>query len=183
MLVTLGARSSGEDVVDLLAACHRRIRQHLVLARRLVAAGPHAPPHEVRETAQRVARYFGVAFPLHIADEDQTIAPRLADAGDAVTKALAQMSADHVEHQADIDRLVAVCSEIEQDPTQLTALAAELSLLVEAISLQMATHLELEENVVFPALRLLDAAERGALLSQMRERRRDTGWIPERHGA
>jgi iron-sulfur cluster repair protein YtfE (RIC family) len=172
MLVTLGARHQGDELVDALAACHGRIRQHLVLARRLVLHGPNSPASEVCETASQLRRYFSLALPLHVADEE-AIAPRLVAAGDAVAAVLGTMSADHARHQYLIDRLIELCEEVERDPARLSTINARLSRLVEVLATELATHLELEEQVVFPAIRLLPERDRASILEAIRLRRED----------
>lgn len=165
--------------MDLLAACHRRIRHHVVLARRLVEHGADRPLAEVRETAGAICRYFTVAFPLHLEDEDATIAPRLRSAGGEVADALATMIKDHGDHQPAVDRFVALCREIEERPEQLAALRDVLSRATEHLATELATHLELEERVVFPALRALPAEQRDHMLGELRARRNDgAGEIP-----
>ena len=171
MLVSLGARNQVDELVDLLAACHRRIRHHVVLARRLVVRGADSPIDDVCATAAQIRRYFTVALPLHVADEDETIAPRLAALGNPVAAALNTMAVDHVNHQHLIDRLVELCGEIEQSPAQLKRINGQLSRLVEVLATELAAHLELEERVVFPALRALGEAQRADILAAMRQRR------------
>ena len=38
-----------------------------------------APPEEIVQAAAAVHRYYSVSLPLHEADEDQTLRPRLGD--------------------------------------------------------------------------------------------------------
>lgn len=170
MLVSIGARTHGDDVVDLLAACHRHIREHVVLARRLVVRGPESPPEEIRETAARIRRYFEQAFPLHVADEEQSIAPRLAAADGVVIAAVKLMALDHREHQRLIDALIALCVEAEQRPTELARINARLSKVVELVASDLASHLEMEERIVFPALRALPGLH-AEIREEMRQRR------------
>ncbi len=172
MLVTLGARNQVDDLVDLLAACHRRIRQHVVLARRLVAHGADSSLKEVGDTASQIRRYFAEAFPLHIADEDQSIAPRLLGGDAAVVAAVQRVAVDHRDHQHLTDALIELCSEIEREPRQLSTIAARLSRLVESVATELAAHLELEERVLFPALRMLPPELRTEILEEMRQRRK-----------
>jgi iron-sulfur cluster repair protein YtfE (RIC family) len=160
--------------VDLLAACHRKIRQHVVLARRLASEGQRYPADEIRATAGQVRRYFAVALPLHIADEDELIAPRLQPTTGPLADALATMTSDHGRHQPQIDRLVALCAELELQPARLGALALQLADIAAHLSLELSVHLELEEQIVFPAVRALPAADRAALVDAMRQRREPT---------
>src|SRR5262245_25640445 len=75
VLIRLGTRARKEsDVVDRLLECHERIRNFCALACRL-AEGP--PSEQAREAAAQLVRYFTVALPLHVADEEESIRPRL----------------------------------------------------------------------------------------------------------
>jgi hypothetical protein len=171
MLVTLGARAEVDGVVDLLAACHRRIRQHIVLARRLILQGATSPAQELRETAGQVRRYFTIALPLHIADEDLSIAPRIRETSAELDAAVAQVASDHAEHQHMIDTLSALCGELEREPARLAAVEGQLAGVLDVLAPELARHLELEERIVFPAVRELPASVRSDLLVEVRARR------------
>src|SRR5687767_9470641 len=106
MLVQLGNRTVPQDAVELLSGCHDRIRRFLVLARRLATTSSVAES-ETRVVASQIRRYFAIAFPLHVADEEETIEPRLA--GHHVDGALDQMRTDHVEHAQLVRPLVELC--------------------------------------------------------------------------
>src|SRR5688500_12595995 len=98
MLVSVGTRHETADVAAALAQCHDKIRTFVALAGRL-AASPGAPADEVRDAARRIVKYFTEALPFHVADEDETIAPRLAGASPEVDAALATLAADHHRHE------------------------------------------------------------------------------------
>jgi len=136
MVFTIGRRDEEGDVVDLLLACHARIRRFIDLAQR---AGDDA---EVRAT---VIRYFTEALPLHVADEEELIAPRVATG---------EMHAEHVSHEPLLARLCA------GDFT----VAPELAVLFDQ-------HLAAEERDVFPAVRGLPQPEQDAIRAAMRARR------------
>ena len=150
MLVRLGSRTTNEDVVDLLLACHGRIRSFLATARRIAAAR-----EDVREPAGQVRRYFAEAFPLHVADEEELLAlpQRIHD--------------DHVAHAPAIETLVAMCGAIEQGGQ----VPAELAPLAERLEHELAEHLAIEERDVFPAIRLLPQATQVRMRDAIRARR------------
>lgn len=170
MLVQIGKQAGSDDVVDLLIECHGRIRKFLAFARAL-AEKPEAAPGEVRAVAGQVRRYFAVALPLHIADEEHDILPRLTGASAAVDRALATMHGEHDAHAAEIARLVAVCAQLERDPAQLPIRAGELAAAAAQVTADMQHHLELEERVLFPAIRHLAATQREEIRNAMRTRR------------
>lgn len=150
MLVKLGSRSASEDVVDLLLACHERIRSFIAMARRIATTGGDA-----REAAGQVRRYFAEAFPLHVADEEELLAipQRIHD--------------DHVKHTPAIEKLVAMCAAIEQGGP----VPADLAALAEHLERELAEHLAIEERDVFPAIRQLPEAERARIRDAIRARR------------
>lgn len=173
MFVQLGARRASSELVDLLLACHERIRKFTQAAARL-AAGQGAPGAEIAELAAQIRRYFAVSFPLHVADEDDHVAPRLAGTSAEIDDALARMHADHADHAAPVARLVAICAALEADPAQLPAHAAELATVAGTLDAAFAPHLALEERVVFPALARLPDAERATMRDALRARREPT---------
>jgi iron-sulfur cluster repair protein YtfE (RIC family) len=170
MLVQLGQRRSTVEVVDLLRECHERIRKFLGQARRLAMAAT-VPADEVRTAADQIRRYFAESFPMHLADEDEQIAPRIARASADVDHALARMRGDHVDHAPRITQLVELCVAIERDPRQLATLSAELAQVAALLEHELELHLELEERIVFPALEQLPQRERDSIREAMRTRR------------
>ena len=160
-----------DDPVALLAACHARIRRYGALAVRLAAARD-APAHEIAEAAEAVRRYFGEALPLHAADEDEILAPRLRGRDPAVDAALDTLHAEHDEHKAPLEVLHAMLSDLVLSPERLDVLRPALSALAARLNEAFERHLVHEEAVLFPALvRLLNAEERRAAVAEMRARR------------
>src|ERR1051326_5002660 len=90
MLVKIGPLDEPSDIVDLLKECHERIRTFINLAGRLAKA-EEISDTDVRDGAGRVARYFSEALPLHVADEEQSILPRLQGKSAELDAALSEM--------------------------------------------------------------------------------------------
>ncbi len=170
MLVTLGARRASVDLVDQLLECHHRIRRFLALAGEL-ASRPALDDTEVQVTAEQVRRYFAEALPLHVEDEDETITATLASASPVVVAALAQMTREHVEMEPAIDRLIGVCAELVREPQRRATLALGLAALSAELETRFATHLALEEGIIFPALRALPDQQREHIRVAMQRRR------------
>jgi iron-sulfur cluster repair protein YtfE (RIC family) len=76
-----------------------------------------------------------------------------------------------VSHQPLIDRHVDLCTELERDPARLGTLGIELGHIATLLATDLSVHLELEERILFPALRALPAPDRAELLVAMRRRR------------
>ncbi|HVK72577.1 MAG TPA: hemerythrin domain-containing protein [Kofleriaceae bacterium] len=175
MLTPLGrARPADADsLVELLAACHARIRHHAELAVTLAAPAAAAQPATaIAEAAAAVARYFSVALPLHAADEDHSLAPRLIRAFPAVAPALTHVAADHAAHDAAVARVLAPVAALAADPTRRAELAPVLAAAAEDLRAAFAAHLALEEAEVFPLVPRLPAAEQAAVIAELRARRR-----------
>lgn len=169
MLVRLGERRSAPGLVEALVECHERIRRFTRFAAQLAAVRPGE--EEVRSVAAQIGRYFRESFPLHVADEEEQLVPKLSGTSDDVDRALAQMHAEHVEHAGEIAHLVALCTELERSPARLGELAGELAACADRLAAGIEPHLALEERVIFPALARLPAGERDAILTALRERR------------
>ncbi|MBL8683474.1 MAG: hemerythrin domain-containing protein [Myxococcales bacterium] len=173
MLVKLGAREAAAQepsLVGLLASCHEKIRAFSALAVSL-ASRDDLGAEEVSDACSRCERYFADALPLHVADEDQSLRPRLASASGAVGEALEAMSAEHVEHRASLDALIeALAAMREHGSTPATR--AALARVAPAFERAMAEHLALEESRIFPAIsRFLSADEQAAIVVELRARR------------
>src|SRR5690349_7436087 len=98
MLVKIGSSNESADIADLLVACHDRIRFFIDAAGKL-AEGNDTSLEEVREVAARVGRYFSESLPLHIADEEQSILPRLVGREPMLDRTLETMCAEHDVHE------------------------------------------------------------------------------------
>lgn len=177
MLHTLGRRPTAtapaRDAVDLLMDCHARIRAFTATAARLARA-LDAPPDDVASAATALRRYFTVAMPLHAADEDSSVGPRLraSSAPLEVRDAVATIAEQHEV----IDRLIAALAEdwtaLTHDPTRLPALATRMADDVATLDLIWGVHLTLEEDVVFPALRRwVEPGELARVVDEMAARR------------
>lgn len=170
MLMPLSLRSVPEDAVDLLRDCHARIRRYLVQARQLASAEA-TDPAEIRAAAGQIRRYFTEAFPLHVLEEDEQIAPRLRGASPDVDRALALMAGSHASHAGLAARLTAICASLEEDPRRLGLVATELGRVAALLATELEAHLELEERAIFPAVRKLPEPVREAIRGAIRARR------------
>ncbi len=125
-------------------------------------------------SAAGVYRYLSVSLPLHEADEEDTLRPRLdAAADDRVRHALIAM---HDQHQAIdelIERLLPLLLLVERNPAAIHEAGGEMCSITKALQEIFDAHLKLEEEAIFPVIReLLPASERAAMLTEMQQRRR-----------
>lgn len=168
MLVTLGARGREPTLVELLAECHHRIRTFAALAETL-AVQERLPAAEVREACERAARYFSTALPLHVRDEEDSLAPRLRSAPSPVAAAIADMEREHGEHHSPVAELVAALGALAASPGPQTRRALEL----RAGPLRQAfeRHLVAEERWIFPEVAAWPVGVQAEVLAELRARR------------
>jgi iron-sulfur cluster repair protein YtfE (RIC family) len=157
--------------VDLLLQCHERIRAFIGLAARL-ALSEEADDKEIRDAASRVIRYFSEALPLHVADEEQSIVPRLSGREPAIDAALERMRQEHKDHEPQLQSLLKTCRVLEESPGRLNEVRPGFQATVSALEREFVKHLEEEETVILPAIRtILRDDDRDAILRELRARR------------
>jgi hypothetical protein len=155
-----------DDVVGRLALCHAHIRRFLAEAEELATG--RGEPAQRQHSARAVGRYFRVGLPLHEADEDASIAPRLGTRD--MERALRRMD----EHAAIDDAFAILCEDWArwaEDPDAEIDLEAYRSLL-SSVAVATESHLRLEEHQLFPAIRALPVAVRREIVREMLARRR-----------
>jgi len=162
-----------EDAVDFLIGCHQGIR-HFTAAAVNLAHAQGASDDEIRQAAAAVYRYYSVSMPLHEADEEDTVRPRLdPGAGERVRHALLAMADQHQGIFELVERLMPLLQLLQQNPGALAQVGGEMCSLTTALDEIYRAHLELEENVIFPAIReSLPESTRAEMLAEMQQRRK-----------
>src|SRR4051794_33485957 len=95
-----------EDAVDMLVSCHQRIRHFTGVAIKLAHA-QGSSDDDVKQAAAGVHRYYTVSLPLHEADEEDTLRPRLDAMGDQkLHHALMAMTDQHQAIEELLERLL-----------------------------------------------------------------------------
>lgn len=158
-------------VSDLLADCHARIRYFADLAVRL--AEGESCPVDAAEAAARIRRYFTEAYPLHLADEHDSVLPRLRARAPEVEPLLQRLELEHRCLDAKLPELLDVCDGLESgDATRCREAVQKLRMLGECMHTLLYAHLENEEQQLFPLLReKLTAEDVDAIRGEFRERR------------
>jgi iron-sulfur cluster repair protein YtfE (RIC family) len=165
--IRLGPKPAVDETpAGLVLDCHARIRSFSGLAVTLATAA--APDAEIADAAARVHRYFTQALPLHVADEEQSLAPRLRRYAPEAMAALTDMEREHRDHESALAGLIAAWASIADDPGRRAA-SADAAAHLRA---ELERHLAAEERLVVPALARLPADEQHAILDEMRARRR-----------
>lgn len=173
------AEDCSEQVFTWLLDGHARIREHSLVALRLARHGD-APSFERSEAARRLLHYFSEGYRRHMADEDQSLAPRLIRLGLSPKglEALLQMSREHADIEALLVGLALVWNELADLPERHPALEPDLTKNSERLAAWLESHLFMEEQWLFPEARtLLPPEEARAALAEMRAR-----WAPETRG-
>ena len=164
-MIKIGPKAALSGPRALLLDCHERIRRFTGIALRLADEEPAA--NEVREAVEAVHRYFTIALPLHEADEELSLLPRLGSVADA----LADMVREHREADALLrEELVPRWTRLIATPDD-RALRLATADPAQRLSALMQRHLELEEQSIFPALDELTEEVCAAMVAEMRGRR------------
>jgi len=175
-MITIGHRAPApDDLIGHLLACHDRIRKFVALAAQ--AGGAAAGAAEIAEACAAVERYFERALPFHIDDEEQSIVPRLLGKRADVDEALRTMEAQHHAHEALIAKMLVASRSLREAPGSATS-RERLRVAAERLAAELEPHLELEERVVFPAVRSLLGAEERAQIRREQAARRSNAWVP-----
>lgn len=159
--------------VEMLQECHHRIR-HFVQLSRTLAEAQQAPLAQVAEAADHIFRYFSQSLPLHEADENETLFPRVrkySEYGSPLREAAKAMVEQHHAIEELVFELAAVCGAVRREPERLPALSSQLQHTSEALDHVFSAHLHMEETVIFPALAQFPAEELKAMTNEMQRRR------------
>ena len=159
--------------IELLIGCHQRIRHFTSVATKLAHAQA-ATPQEIQDAAESVYRYYSVSLPLHEADEEDSLRLRLDNVADErVQHALSAMHDQHMAIDDLLERLLPLLQMVSNNPALIAEAGAEMCSITKALSEMFAAHLQMEEEVIFPAIDTkLTESDRAELLSEMRGRRK-----------
>jgi len=179
MAITLNAPAEHTfaEPLGLMSDCHRRVEQFLgvILA---LAESAHGGPLDAEQSAalEKALRYFRSAAPMHTADEEESLFPRMrACGGPEIETALAQIAGLEADHKV-AEEAHRVVDELASRWLRDDHLDAEDSanLRKQAISLReiYGQHIALEDDVIFPlAGRTLDAEALAEVGREMAARR------------
>lgn len=176
-LVRLGNSLSGqgvggpESLRELLLACHARIRRFARLAFTL-GAQRTTPAAEVNEVATQCLRYFSEALPLHVRDEEDSIAPRMAGHSAALDATLGRMRAEHFTHEVRLQAVADALRAVLERPND-AVLHRQLAREAATLETDLEEHLRFEEFELFPYLdEALPAETQQEIIQELRARRR-----------
>ncbi len=177
MPVQIGMKASNfSDPTGLMADCHRRIEMFLSTLGAAAELDGRQLAEDERRALDGALRYFREAAPKHNTDEEESLLPRLRSMPDPeVRSTLADVARLEQEHRwaaplhAEIDRL----GQQWLSDGQLTHQRAQAFLSgVGKLASMYRTHIEFEDNVLFPlANRVLSSSQRAEMAQEMAKRR------------
>lgn len=156
-----------DDPMELLRACHDKVRRFagltLRLREHLSRSGPDA---QAQEAAQSILRYFDIAAPLHHQDEDENLFPALKSLMQPpLTACIDEVAAEH-------DSLGHLWQALQP---WLRATAAgqprEAPAEIDDFARCYPAHAQREEDQIYPAAAQLSAEQRQAISVAMVARR------------
>ena len=163
-----------ETPLEMLEACHDRVRAQLATLGRLVAWLPeHGSDRQAQQAAANVMRYFDLAAVNHHLDEEQDLFPVLRARVDERGRASLNELIDWL--LADHQRLFSAWANVREKLERIArGEACELAVSeVEDFAARYRHHIEREEGELLPRAReLLTDADVRTMSSTMTERRR-----------
>lgn len=143
-----------EDPLELLKACHDKVRRFSALVPRLRDhVAQHGADAQAQEAARSILRYFEMAAPLHHDDEEQDLFPALRALGQTnLNRHMDELQAEH----ADLAGLWLQVRPWLQATAAGQALACPDA--ADTFAQRYPAHAQREEDEVYPAAVGLDEA-------------------------
>lgn len=167
-----GEAATFDEPLEMLTACHGRIRKQLATLSRLER---HLPEHghdaDARTAARAILRYFDSAAIHHHEDEERSLLPRIVDRAPDARALAERIEGEHLELAACWRRVRPLLSGIAAG--QRAVLPPRL---VHEIGMRYDRHIELEESLLIPLARdVLSTADLDTIGREMAERRKASG--------
>ncbi len=161
------------DPIELLLACHEKVRRFVTLLGRLQAhMQVRGNDASAREAAQSVLRYFDVAAPLHHADEALDLVPALLTLpSPGLHRHAAELMAEHEVLDAQWAAIRVLLQAIVAGGDWPEASATDTPD-TTAFTRRYLAHAEAEERLLYPHAAQLSPAQRQAMADAMSARRR-----------
>ena len=161
-----------ESGLELLLGCHDRIRHFTSIAHKLATVAG-APARDVADAAAAVLRYYTIALPLHEADENESLYPRLKPLLKGELASANQAMVDqHKGINESVRALVPLWEQLRDHPERHAALQGELRGYTAELQRRWDEHLRLEEKIILPAAREhLKPEDVAAIDKEMKARR------------
>lgn len=185
MLIQLNSKplADFDDPLGVLHDCHRRIEnflEQLIMVTSEALASDGVLSDQASLTLAGALRYFRIAAPKHVLDEEETLFPRLRASNDArVSETFEQIERLEKEHDktnslhAKVDELGRAWIDTRQiDASDL----AHLKEMLEELHSIYTEHIKVEENHIFPlAQDVINKDEQVKMGREMKTRRQPGG--------
>lgn len=163
-----------DEPLEMLHACHERVRAQLATLTRLAQWLPqHGADEQAQRAARSVMRYFDLAAVNHHLDEEEDLLPAMLEAVDADERVRLQVLVDRIlaEHVELAARWAALRALLQQIAEGEAAMLDEDLVLRFAAAYEM--HIRVEEEEILPwAGRLLGPDAVARISHSMTDRRR-----------
>jgi hemerythrin-like domain-containing protein len=189
MAVQLGSRGLADftEPLALLSECHRRVEKFLGVLAEVGRKGGGELDGPHREALTKALDYFRSAAPMHTADEEASLFPRLRAVGGAdVEAALAKverLESDHRDAEPKHQRVDELGRRWLNDGRLSPGEAADFARLVDELRNIYRDHIALEDREVFPLAGRVLAADAVAALGREMAARRGNKRCSERAAA
>lgn len=170
--LTAAPAAGFEQPFEMLQACHERVQRMLSLLSRLREhVRSHGADEQARQAARDVMRYFDQAAPKHHQDEEIHVFPAVLAQGDPDRIVLVRrLQQDHLQMESRWAAARILLSALAAGEVQALVQADEDVL--DAFAGLYASHIEAEEQVVYPAAQaVLDDAAQASMGREMGRRR------------
>ena len=157
--------------VELLHACHAKIRQHCQLLVDLCSyLESHSADEDAQITCEKIYRYFSVSVPNHHQDEEHDLFPLLLASSRLTQDVTALISKLKLEH-FELDKLWRKFEPVlkDKDLVTLAIMADQARMLQDSYE----HHVEQENALLLPAAEQLLTAEQLQTLGQKMKTRRN----------
>jgi len=177
MPIQIGQKKESDftDPLGLLSDCHRRIEHFLAVLIKLCGkAQGGSLDAEEGELLEKALAYFRDAAPMHTADEEHSLFPRLRASGqsEAALARLAELEYEHVLAGRDHEIVDSLGRRWLREGRLAPGDSVQMTQALKRLSEIYSRHIALEDRELFPlADRLLGPEELAAVGREMADRR------------
>lgn len=163
-------RFAEHSPLAILLECHGWIRRFLREAWKLSEADAEDLV-AVQTSAAETLKFFLTVMPVHLAEEQETMLPRLQGASEKLDQALAHMVQDHEERDQTLQEVIGYCQILSRHPESLEKVRESFRRCTRLLAVELESHMMAEERDIFPNIENLPAATQMEMVEEMRLRR------------
>lgn len=177
MPVQIGAKTHNfNDPTGLLSDCHRRIEMFMGSLENVAKVIDTAPTQDARQALETALRYFREAAPKHIADEEESLFPRLRELRSPEVEnafsSLEDLEGDHRWAEGLHAKVEDLGGEYLLREKLSEGQVVEFRAAVAQLSAMYQRHIAVEDGTLFPlAAKALSDGDKQAIAAEMAKRR------------